>query len=145
MIHLFKLKKNMSNLEKHLMSPDQSIILAEEYLRTNYVEINSRRPASKPDSKTYSIDLEVLKEYLKLIDEEMEKRGITNKGVRVTLGKYPENLKDPKLNPEYLGYQMIFFSPTDLDENQNKSINKEASPKSDEIPDLNYMNVTPPF
>ncbi|MBF8456323.1 hypothetical protein IV494_03930 [Kaistella sp. G5-32] len=139
----------MSNLEKHLISAQQSSILAEEYAKTNYVEINSRRPASKPDSKMYSIDLDVLQEYLKLISGEMDKRGIKNKGVQVCLGKYPEDLKDPKLNPEYLGYQMIFFSPTDLNrgqsDNRNVIIEMDASANLDDIPDLNYMNITPPY
>lgn len=139
----------MSNLEKHLMSPEQSILLAEEYDQTNYAKINSGRLPTKPDSKMYSIDLEVLQDYLKLIDDEMEKRGIKNKGVKVTLGKYPAKSKDPKVNPDFLGYQMIFFSAADLSRSQDDTGSNIAeipnAPKSDDIPDLNYMNITPPY
>ncbi|WP_126340429.1 hypothetical protein [Kaistella jeonii] len=139
----------MSNLEKHLISAEQTKVLAEEYIKSNYAEINKKRPESKPDSKMYSIDLDVLQEYLQLISDEMEKRGVKNKGVKVSLGKYSEYSKDPKLKPEYLGYQMIFFSPTDLgrgqSENRNAIDEMDAASNMDEIPDLNYMNITPPY
>jgi hypothetical protein len=139
----------MINLEKHLISSKECAVLAENYVKSNYAEINSKRPISKPDSKMYSIDLDVLQEYLQLISDQMEKKGIKNKGVNVTLGKYPEVSKDVKLKPEYLGYQMIFFSPIDLDE--AKSENLQAKCESDvcsdldDVPNLNYMNITPPY
>lgn len=139
----------MNDLEKHLMTSKESKILAEAYDKTNYAEINKNRPPGKPDSNMYTIELNILKDYLKLIDEEMEKCGIKNKGVRVTLGKYPENSQDPKLNPKYLGYQTIFFSAVDLDENneENKSTEseKQCLGAPDDIPNMNYMHVTPPW
>ena len=140
---------NMSNLEKHLISAKECKILAEDYVKNNYSEINTKRPDSKPDSKEYSMDLEVLQDYLQMIKEEMDKRGIKSKGVKVTLGKYPENSKDDRLKPEYLGYQTIFFSPVDLGgkENANRiaNLDLEAKGNLDEISNLNFMNITPPY
>lgn len=138
----------MSNLNQHLIDPTLTAPLAEEYVKSNYAEINRKRPAAKPDSRTYSMELEVLQEYLKLISSEMDKRGIKSKGIKVTMGKYPEKSTDPKLKAEYLGYQMIFFSPIDLGTRNDKNL--EATQDSNsfvlgEIPDLNYMNITPPY
>ena len=139
----------MSNLEKHLTTSQECDILAEIYVKSNYADINSKRTVSKPDSKTYSIDLGVLQEYLALINDEMDKRGITDKGVKITLGKYPEVSKDVKLKPEYLGYQMIFFSPVDLGKSdmQNNPFQNEldSTSKLEDVSNLNYMNITPPF
>lgn len=139
----------MSNLDKHLISAKECSVLAENYEKSNYAEINSKRPTSKPDSKTYSIDLEVLQDYLKMISFEMDMKGIKEKGVKVTLGKYPENSKDVKLKPEYLGYQMIYFSPVDLGNTQKadktNTTELDGSLNLDDLSNLNYMNITPPF
>lgn len=138
----------MSNLEKHLIGSQECELLAKAYEKTNYAEINKTRQAGKPDSLMYTIELEVLQDYLKLISSEMEKNGIKNKGVKVSLGKYPEKSTDPKMNPKHLGYQMIFFSPTDLDEKSNTKMNVEVPHENvnnmADIPNLNYMNLTPP-
>lgn len=139
----------MSNLDQHLMNSGESTRLADGYVTTNYAEINKNRPDAKPDSKMYTIELDVLEDYLKLIRAEMENRGVKNKGVRITLGKYPEKSDDPKLKPEYQGYQMVFLSPVDM--NQNKTENKDSSAavsnkgNLEEIPNLNYMGICPPY
>ena len=139
----------MKELDKHLMSSKESKIIAEAYETSNYAEINRNREPGKPDSRMYSVELSVLQDYLKMIEEEMESRGIQNKGVRVTMGKYPENSTDPKVDMKYLGYQTIFFSALDLDvnnseRNQNKS-SKSAVGSTEDIPDMNYMHLTPPW
>lgn len=138
----------MSKLENHLINSKECEKLVSEYDQSNYKEINRHRSPQKPDSKTYSIDLEVLQDYLKLISSEMEKKGIQKKGVQISLGKYPEKSSDPKLNPEYLGYQTVFISPVDLNGSANKSkesTHEEAEDKSlAALPNLNYMNLCPP-
>ncbi len=146
----------MSNLLKHLISSAQCESLVNEYKRTNYKAINSQRPASEPDSRLFLIELDVLKEYLQLIENEMNKLGIQNKGFQVTLGKYPENSTDSKINPAYLGRQTIFFSAVDLDENissdetdtEGRLIINTPDNAADTglsvIPCMNYMNVVPP-
>lgn len=138
----------MKDLEQHLLSSKQSKVLAETYDRTNYAEINKSRSPEKPDSKMYTVELSILKEYLKLIEDEMDKHGIKEKGVRVTLGKYPVKSDDPKLDPKYLGYQTIFFSAVDLDNHAEKNTgntsNKDAG-STEDIPDMNYMHITPPW
>ncbi len=140
---------NMKDLDKHLMSSKESKILAEAYEQSNYATINKTRSPGKPDSRMYTIDLKILKDYLQLIDEEMEKCGILNKGVRVTLGKYPINSQDPKINADYLGYQTIFFSAVDLDEDSTKNNLVESDKKDcaapEDIPNMNYMTVSPPW
>lgn len=99
----------MSNLEKHLISKKESKLLALEYEKSNYEAINQKRPADKPDSKVYIYELEVLQDYINLIRDGMEKKGIKSKGIKITLGKYPEHDSDMRLNPLYKGYQTIFF------------------------------------
>ncbi len=139
----------MNDLDQHLMSSKQSKLLAEAYEQTNYAEINKTRPPEKPDSKMYTIELSILKEYLKLIEAEMDELGIEEKGVRVTLGKYPDKTDDPKVDPKYLGYQTIFFSAVDLTNKQSvkdaeNTTAKEAG-STEDIPDMNYMHITPPW
>lgn len=138
----------MSKLENHLINSKECEKLVSEYDQSNYKEINRHRSPQKPDSKTYSIDLEVLQDYLKLISSEMEKKGIKKKGVLISLGKYPEKSSDPKLNPEYLGYQTVFISPVDLNVRTNKSEGSTLEEAEDtslaELPNLNYMNLCPP-
>lgn len=139
----------MKDLDRHLMSSKESKILVEEYDKTNYAEINSNREPGKPDSKMYTLELHILRANLDMIEIEMEQRGIENKGVRVTMGKYPLKSDDPKVNVNYLGYQTIFFSAVDLDENGKnsslaKSENQEKGAAAD-IPDMNYLHLTPPW
>ena len=137
----------MSNLKDHLLTSTESNVFAEHYDLSNYKEINSRRPVDAPDSKTYSVDLNILKEYIALIETEMDKKGIRNKGIKVTMGKYPQKSDDVKIRPEYLGYQTIFFSAVDLGNTEMKTNNNAASLKdeTEDIPDMNYMNITPPY
>ncbi|MDQ0475805.1 MULTISPECIES: hypothetical protein [Chryseobacterium] len=132
----------MSELEKHLIPKEESDLLATEYDKTNYAAINAKRSPEKPDSKYYTYDLEILQEYINMIREGMEKRGIKNKGIRITLGKYPEDQFDPRLNPLYKGYQTIFFSAEDMDaakENSEKVSNPE------DLPGLNFGQLYPPY
>lgn len=137
----------MSNLKDHLLTATESKVFAENYELSNYKEINSRRPLDSPDSKMYSVDLNILKEYIALIETEMDKKGIKDKGIKVTMGKYPKKSDDVKIRPEYLGYQTIFFSAVDLGKTEIKSSNMAATIGDDneEIPDMNYMNITPPY
>ncbi|MEC5156455.1 hypothetical protein [Chryseobacterium sp. MP_3.2] len=137
----------MSNLKDHLLTAAESKVFAEYYELSNYKEINSRRPVDSPDSKTYSIDLNILKEYIALIETEMHKKGIINKGIKVTMGKYPQKSDDVKIRPEYLGYQTIFFSAIDLGniEMKTNNITSLLEDDAEDIPDMNYMNITPPF
>lgn len=137
----------MSNLEKHLIDSIESKKLVEEYDKTIYPEMNKNRPSTKPESKSYNIDLEVLQEYLKMISAEMDKKGIVNKGVKITLGKYPEKSADPKLNPDFLGYQMAFISPLDLTQSAKNIVSSNdfsASKSLEDLPNLNYMGISPP-
>lgn len=142
------MKKIMSNLENHLINSKECKKLVDEYERINYKEINRTRLPNKPDSKTYSIDIAILQDYLKMISTEMDKKGVLKKGVKISMGKYPEKSTDPKLNRKYNGYQMVFVSPVDLDESKDQ--NRERSTKEsefaslEEIPNLNYMNICPP-
>ena len=134
----------MSTLKEHLITKKESRLLAGEYEKSNYVAINAKRPSSKPDSKSYSYDLEVLQEYINLIRDGMEKQGIKNKGIKVTLGKYPDSGFDPRLDPLYHGYQTIFFSAVDLDPSIQKK-NATNDDGSEELPDMNFSQLCPPY
>ena len=134
----------MSNLEKHLITKKESDLLASEYEKTNYGEINAKRPANKPDAKHFSYDLEVLQDYINLIREEMGKRGVNKKGIRVTLGKYPDDNFDPRLDPIYSGYQTIFFSAENMDSaEQIESVSRTND--LEDLPQMNYGQIRPPY
>ena len=143
-LNLLKLQiQIMSKLDQHLIGSTESKILVDEYDKSNYVAINARIPAEKPDSKTITYDLEILQDYINLIREGMEKMGIKNKGIKVNFGKYPEKEFDPRLNPLYKGYQTIFFSPEDLDSTHKKqNIGKERGPE--DLPNLDFGQLCPP-
>ena len=134
----------MSNLEKHLITKKESDLLASEYAKTNYGAINAKRPANKPDAKHFSYDLEVLQDYINLIREEMGKRGVTKKGIRITLGKYPDDNFDPRLDPIYSGYQTIFFSAENMDSaDQIESVSRTND--LEDLPQINYGQIRPPY
>ena len=134
----------MSSLQKHLITKREGESLANEYEKSNYATINAKRPNAKPDSKTYTYDLEVLQEYINLIRDGMEKKGIKNKGIRITLGKYPDAGFDPRLNPLYNGYQTVFFSPHDMDSSDNNK-NAQGDDDGEELPDMNFGQLCPPY
>lgn len=138
----------MSNLEKHLIKPSECEKLVTDYDETIYREINRGRPSSKPQSKTFTIDLDVLQDYLKMISAEMDGLGIKKKGVKINLGRYPDQTKDPRLDPDFLGYQMVFISPADLGNSTGSEVvetNDEGTNRGvSDISNLNYMNISPP-
>lgn len=134
----------MSSLQKHLITKKEGESLADEYERSNYAIINAKRPSEKPDSKTFTYDLEILQEYINLIRDGMEKKGIKNKGIRITLGKYPDSGFDPRLNPLYKGYQTVFFSPHDLD-STSRTKSDHADNPGEELPDMNFGQLCPPY
>ncbi|WP_226064779.1 hypothetical protein [Kaistella polysaccharea] len=132
----------MSDLEKHLITGEDCQILAKEYERTNYAVINNSRKHDKPDSKYYTFDLEVLQDYINVIREGLEKKGIKNKGIRVNLGKYPEERFNEKLDPAYLGYQTVFFSATSIE--PDSMISPQRTEDEKDLPGLNFGQLCPP-
>ena len=134
----------MKDLENHLITKEESSVLASEYEKSNYAVINAKRPGKKPDSKSYVYDLEILQDYINLIREEMEKRGVKKKGIKINLGKYPDNGFGDRLNPIYKGYQTIFFSPVNMD---SASVAERICDDSDleKLPNLDYGQLCPPY
>lgn len=131
----------MSNLQKHLIK-GESEVLAREYEISNYAAINKIRPAAKPDSKTYTYELEVLQDYINLIRDGLEKEGVKNKGIKISLGKYPESGFTDRLDPKYKGYQTVFFTAVDLDDKlENESDKKKGSGG---LPGLDFGQLCPP-
>lgn len=132
----------MSNLQKHLITKGESEVLAREYEISNYAAINKIRPAAKPDSKTYTYELEVLQDYINLIRDGLEKEGVKNKGIKISLGKYPESGFTDRLDPKYKGYQTVFFTAVDLDDkSENESDKKKGSGG---LPGLDFGQLCPP-
>lgn len=133
----------MSNLQKHLITKGESEVLSREYDTSNYAAINKIRPAAKPDSKTYTYELEVLQDYINLIRDGLEKEGVKNKGIKISLGKYPESGFTDRLDPKYKGYQTVFFTAVDLDEqkSENESDKKKGSGG---LPGLDFGQLCPP-
>ena len=133
----------MSNLQKRLITKREGEVLAREYDTSNYVAINKGRPSSKPDSKTYTYELEVLQDYINLIRDGLEKEGIKNKGIKISLGKYPESGFTDRLNPKYKGYQTIFFSAVDLDQDESKN-QSDTNKGTGDLPGLDFGQLCPP-
>ncbi|AZI32147.1 hypothetical protein [Kaistella carnis] len=132
----------MSNLQKHLITKGESEVLSREYDTSNYAAINKIRPAAKPDSKTYTYELEVLQDYINLIRDGLEKQGVKNKGIKISLGKYPESGFTDRLDPKYKGYQTVFFTAVDLDDkSENESDKKKGSGG---LPGLDFGQLCPP-
>lgn len=137
----------MSNLSQNLISPEKCAALANEYYKSTYADINRNRPDDKPDSKEYIFQLSVVKEYIQFIESEMQRKGIRNMGIKVSMGKYPENASDPQLDPRLKGYQTVFFQAADLDSKEQitaQDHNTKGSPAT-EIPGMNYGNLRPPY
>ena len=83
-----------------------------------------------------------MQDFINLIRDDMEKRGIRRKGIRISLGKYPDISFDPRLNPDFLGYQTIFFSGEDMD-----GVSATDRVESAPIPDgpvLDFGSFSPP-
>ena len=63
-------------------------------------------------------------------------------------GKYPEKSDNPKIKKEYLGYQTLFISALDLGDSSAKNLlldqQGESIKSTEDIPDFNYMSLTPP-
>lgn len=133
----------MSNLKKHLINSRESQQLSHEYESSNYAAINEGRPSAKPDAKTFIYDLEVLQEYINLIREGLEKNGVKNKGVKVSLGKYPEAGFTDRLDPKFKGYQTIFFSAVNLDDAENSN-DSDKENGGEDLPHLDFGQLCPP-
>lgn len=133
----------MSELNKHLINLEEAKILQVEYDRTNYVAINEARSAGKPDSKYYTFELEVLQQYIDLMRQELDKRGVPEKGIRVHLGKYPINDFSEKLNPAYRGYQTVFFTGVDL-KSDSEYYKNSGEDGEEELPGFNFGQLCPP-
>ena len=74
----------------------------------------------------------------------MGKRGVTKKGIRITLGKYPDDNFDPRLDPIYSGYQTIFFSAENMDSaDQIESVSRTND--LEDLPQMNYGQIRPPY
>lgn len=87
-----------------------------------------------------------------MIEGEMEKRGVKNKGIRVSMGKYPDDYASPNFDPKYRGYQTVFFSAVDLDSvSSERAISEESGVDSSvsgvlgDIPNMDYGQICPPF
>lgn len=138
------------SLDKHLIDRTQSKILKTGYLSTNYRNINSARPADKPDSRMYTFDLEVMQDYINLIRDEMDRYGVKNQGIRITMGKYPDS-DFSGMNPKYAGYQTVVISAVDLDAGMQRDFadaevaDVNIDEESLEIPEMNFANITPPY
>lgn len=133
----------MSNLQKHLITKGECEVLAREYDTSNYAAINKIRPAAKPDSKTYTYELEVLQDYINLIRDGLEKEGVKNKGIKISLGKYPESGFTDRLDPKYKGYQTVFFTAVDLDEEKSEN-ESDKKKESGGLPGLDFGQLCPP-
>jgi hypothetical protein len=139
-----------SNLSDHLIDRAQADLLEKEYENSNYLMINNSRQPDKPESKYYTYDLEVLQDYINFAREEMEKLGIKKKGIRISMGKYPQRGFDARLDAKFNGYQTVFISAENLDTSRNIIQNEEINNITDRgmgvsgIPSMDLSMPSPP-
>lgn len=125
-----------SNFRDHLI--DEAIInqLTGNYQLKNYVSINAGRLPTKPDSKEFVFDFDVLKDYLDFVKAEAQSKGYSNLKIVIKMGQYPDGaVISPMQKPNTLGYQTVCLVP----EYQSSGTGSGAK-----ISGLNYSGLRPP-
>ena len=122
----------------YLINADTVREMVTNYEKKNYSEINSKRPASKPDSKEYWYPIEVLLEYLQFVKETAEKQGLKEVGIKIKLAQYPEDkIVGPLQKENTKGYQTICLVPTE-------GASTAGKPESKTISAMNFGTIAPP-
>ena len=108
--------------------------------------LNENRTGTGDESTQFIYDLETLEAYISFIKKEMSALNVQKKGIRITLGKYPETSEDERINPLYLGRQMAYISAENMDlgevgEGREK---RTLSERIAGIPSLNFGGICPP-
>ncbi len=135
--------------KKKLITYEESRVLFDEYSRTNN-QILAQSRNGNPDSRWYWFSLEDMEGYIKYVKENAKKQNLKNPGIRIYLGKYPENHPAGKMaKPEYAGYQTIFLMPTaKAEKGDNTTLKRVQTMDENEdvqsIQPLNMTNLAPP-
>lgn len=137
--------------KKKLISYREGRVLYDEYSRTNNAILTKYRNG-EPDSRWYWFSVEDMEGYLKYVKETAKKQHLKNPGIRIYMGKYPENHPKSKMaKPEYAGYQTIFLVPTAQNlKRDNSGTMSRALRSTDEninvreMEVLNMTNLAPP-
>ena len=152
----YKQKEDKSNTtpsksyEKKLISYKEGTVLFDEYSKTNN-QILTKFRNGEPDSRWYWLSIEDLEGYIKYVKDNAKGHNPENLGLRIYLGKYPNNYPKEKMaKPEYAGYQTIFIVPTAKMQPQEnvksfsslRSVDENADLSS--ISALNMLNLAPP-
>lgn len=137
--------------KKKLITKEEAHVLFDEYSKTNNIILTKSRNGN-PDSRWYWFSLEEMEGYIQYVKKNAEKQKLKDVGIRIYMGKYPEDHpKDRMAKPHFGGYQTIFLMPTvknkkAFDENSKlKRTDFEDENKDLEtIQPMNMTNLSPP-
>ena len=128
---------DISNFRAHLIDHQLIQELTQNYEAKNYAAINAKRP--EPDSKEYTLDLDVLTEYLQFVAEEAKEQGFEEVKITVKMGQYPtDRIIGPLQKENTKGFQTICFVP------KYKKAGGNSYKTEGDIPGMNYVTITPP-
>lgn len=127
----------MKTFKDYCISIQQQEILKQNYIESNYALINADRPEGDPDSLTFSYDINILLEYLEYVKNETQKKGISKTKIRISLGKYPQQNFDSRLDPDFLNHQTLFFNAVEVEAEGKEKIIQD-------IDALDFADLCPP-
>lgn len=98
------------------------------------------------DVRDVTFDLNTLKQYIAYVEKEANKKGLKGLGLRIYLGAYSNDEKDPRVKTP--GFSTVFFMPTHQPKEKESNVNNFYFWHHDEvivdIDGLNLGNGTPP-
>lgn len=133
-----------------LITKEEARVLFDEYSRTNNMILTQARNGN-PDSRWYWFSLEEMESYIQYVKENADKQNLKDVGIRIYLGKYPENHPSDKMaKPEFAGYQTVFLMPTSkmtqdsISSRQRRGVITDENQDVENIQPMNMTNLSPP-
>ncbi|MFC7347663.1 hypothetical protein ACFQO9_13125 [Chryseobacterium zhengzhouense] len=133
-----------------LITKEEARVLFDEYSRTNNMILTKARNGN-PDSRWYWFSLEEMESYIQYVKENADKQNLKDVGIRIYLGKYPENHPQNRMaKPEFAGYQTVFLMPTSkmtqdsISSRQRRGVITDENQDVENIQPMNMTNLSPP-
>lgn len=118
-----------------LITSEEANIIEQEYINTRW---------NGKDSRMYNYKIEELEGYINYVKTETKRRKIKDVSIRVYMAAYPKSGYTKMDDPNYAGYQTIFFAPV-ASETSGKSNGEKNGDGAEEdliaISDMFYMNM----
>lgn len=124
------------------------MVLFNEYSKTNNKVLTESRNGN-PDSRWYWFSLDEMEGYIQYVKENAKEQNLENMGIRIYMGKYPENHPAEKMaSPEFGGYQTVFLMPTTKMQTSEKTVQRrqvmDENVDVETIEPMNMTNLSPP-